>query len=62
MLREENMLDKISVEDLLFCLSKVFLIDFCHKRVLSEIPKGVEDMVKALDIKFDDIFPKNLRS
>jgi len=62
MLREEKMLDKISVEDLLLCLSKVFLIDFGHKRVLSEIPKGVEDLVKALGLKFDDLFPKNLRS
>lgn len=62
MLRESEMLDKISVEDLLLQLSKVFLIDFGHKRVLSEIPKQVEDLVRDLGLKLEDIFPKNLRS
>lgn len=62
MLRESEMLDKISVEDLLLQLSKVFLIDFGHRRVLSEIPKQVEDLVKDLGLKLGDLFPKNLRS
>lgn len=61
MLRESGMLDKVSVEDLLLQLSKVFLIDFGHKRILSEIPKQVEELVKDLGLKLEDIFPKNLR-
>ena len=61
MLRESELLDRVSVEDLLLQLSKVFLIDFGHKRIQSEIPKQVEDLVENLGLKLTDIFPKNLR-
>jgi len=62
MLREAGMLEKVSVEDLLLQLSKVFLVDFGHKRVLSEIPKQVEDLVRDLGLKPSDLFPNFLRS
>lgn len=62
MLRKNDMLNKISVDDLLLQLSKVSLIDFGHKRILSEIPKQVEDVVKTMGLKSENIFPKFLRS
>lgn len=60
LLRENDLLDKTSVEDMLLRLSKVSLVDFGHKRILSEIPKQTEELLKALNIKSKDIFPKNL--
>jgi transposase len=62
MLRGGRMLEKVSVENLLLQLSKVFLVDFGHKRVLSEIPKQVEDLVRDLGLKPSGLFPNFLRS
>jgi hypothetical protein len=61
MLRRSGLLDKISVGDLMLQLSKVFLVDFGHKRVLSEIPKQVEDLMRKLGLRLVDLFPNDLR-
>jgi len=51
---------KISVKELLFELSKVYLVNYSDgRKMLSEIPERVEELAQTLEL---DIFPKTLRS
>jgi len=60
MLRESGLVERISVEEVLHELSKVYLIEYRDgKRKLSEIPKKVEEIEKALKL---NLFPKELQS
>jgi len=55
-----HLIGKISVNEVLNELSKVYLMQYCDdKELLSEIPKKAE---KLEDILGFDIFPKSLRS
>ena len=54
------MLEEISVKELLFELSKVYLVNYSDgRKMLSEIPERVEKLAQTLEL---DIFPKTLRS
>lgn len=60
MLRQKNLTGKISVSELLFELSKVYLVYYRDGEMrLSEIPDKVEKMGKMLEL---NLFPKELRS
>lgn len=60
LLRQKELLEKISVNELLFELSKVYLVYYSDgTRRLSEIPAKVEKLEKTLELK---LFPKDLRS
>jgi len=56
-LKRKNLADKFSVNEVLFQLSKVYLVRYSDStKRLSEIPKIVEDLVSGMDV---DIWPKN---
>lgn len=59
MLKEKDLVGKISVGEVLLELSKVYEITIGEKKKLSEIPKRVEKLADLLEL---DIFPKKLRS
>jgi transposase len=60
MLRRKGLTGKVSVNELLFELSKVYLISYSDgKKRLSDIPAKAERLEKSLGI---ELFPKNLRS
>jgi len=60
LLKEAEMIDKVSVKELLLELSKVYMIYYKDgKRHLSEIPKKVEEYCNKLNL---NLFPKILRS
>jgi len=60
LLREKGLIEKISVNELLFELSKVYLVEYSDgSKRLSEITSKVEKLEKTLEVK---LFPKNLRS
>jgi hypothetical protein len=59
-LRQKNLIGKISVQELLFELSKVYLIYYNDdKKRLSEITKKAEKLNKLLEL---NLFPKELMS
>lgn len=60
MLRESGLVERMSVEEVLHELSKVYLIEYRDgKRRLSEIPKKVEEIDRTLKL---NLFPKELMS
>lgn len=60
MLRQKELLNKYSVNEILFELSKVYMLYYSDgQKRLSEIPKKVEHLERDLSIK---LFPKELRS
>jgi len=59
LLRKAKLVDKVSVNEVLLELSKVYEIHLGEKRKLSEIPNKVEKLAESLGV---DIFPKKLRS
>jgi transposase len=60
MLRQRDLVGKVSVQELLFEFSKVYLVYYNDGRKrLSEIPARVEKLEKMLGLK---LFPKELRS
>jgi len=60
MLRQHELVGKVSVQELLFEFSKVYLVYYSDGRKrLSEIPARVEKLEKTLGLK---LFPKELRS
>jgi transposase len=60
LLRQKELLEKISVNELLFELSKVYLVHYSDgTKRLGEIPAKVEKLEKTLELK---LFPKELRS
>jgi len=59
LLRKAELLEKVSVNEVLLELSKVYEIHLGEKRKLSEIPNKVMKLAESLDM---DIFPKKLRS
>jgi len=60
MLRQHDLVGKVSVQELLFEFSKVYLVYYSDgRRRLSEIPAKVEKLEKTLGLK---LFPKELRS
>jgi ABC-type Na+ transport system ATPase subunit NatA len=60
MLRESGLVERMSVEEVLHELSKVYLIEYRDgKRRLSEIPKKVEEINRTLKL---NLFPKELMS
>ena len=59
MLKEKDLVGKVSVGEVLLELSKVYEITIGEKKKLSEIPKRVEKLADLLEL---DIFPKKLRS
>ena len=59
LLRKAKLVDKVSVNEVLLELSKVYEIHLGEKRKLSEIPNKVLKLAESLDV---DIFPKKLRS
>jgi len=59
-IRKKGLTGKISVKELLFELSKVYLVNYSDgRKMLSEIPERVEKLAQTLEL---DIFPKTLRS
>jgi len=58
-LRKAKLVEKVSVNEVLLELSKVYEINLGEKRKLSEIPNKVMKLANSLGI---DIFPKKLRS
>ena len=62
MLKENGLNDKYSVRDVLLIFSKVRLVDFGHRKQLTEIPHKVEKLAKAMGLDLEDIFPIKLRS
>jgi len=56
LLRKAKLVDKVSVNEVLLELSKVYEIHLGEKRKLSEIPNKVEKLAESLGM---DIFPKN---
>jgi len=59
LLRKAKLVEKVSVNEVLLELSKVYEIHLGDKRKLSEIPNKVMKLAESLDM---DIFPKKLRS
>jgi hypothetical protein len=60
MLRQHDLVGKVSVQELLFEFSKVYQVYYSDgKKRLSEIPAKVEKLEKTLGLK---LFPKELRS
>jgi transposase len=60
MLRESGLVERMSVEEVLHELSKVYLIEYIDgKKRLSEIPKKVEEIDRTLKL---NLFPKELQS
>lgn len=60
MLRESGLIERMSVEEVLHELSKVYLVEYRDgKKRLTEIPKKVEEIVRALRL---NLFPKELQS
>lgn len=59
LLRKAKLVEKVSVNEVLLELSKVYEIHLGEKRKLSEIPNKVLKLAESLDL---NIFPKNLRS
>ena len=59
MLKEKDLVGKVSVGEVLLEFSKVYEITIGEKKKLSEIPKRVEKLADLLEL---DIFPKKLRS
>jgi len=59
-IRKKGLTGKISVKELLFELSKVYLVKYSDgRKMLSEIPERVEKLAQTLEL---DIFPNSLRS
>lgn len=58
-LRKYKLIDKVSVNEVLMELSKVYEIHLGEKRKLSEIPDKVNKLAESLEL---NIFPKKLRS
>lgn len=58
-LRKNKLVEKVSVNEVLLELSKVYEIHLGEKRKLSEIPNKVMKLAESLNM---DIFPKKLRS
>ena len=59
-IRKKGLTGKISVKELLFELSKVYLVNYSDgRKMLSEIPERVEKLAQTFEL---DIFPKTLRS
>ena len=58
-LKEKNLIEKLSVNEVLLELSKVYEIDLGGKKKLSEIPKKADKIANELGV---DIFPKKLGS
>ncbi|MGC9145873.1 MAG: IS1634-like element ISFac6 family transposase, partial [Nitrososphaeria archaeon] len=57
LLRKKGLVGDVSVNELLFELSRVFMVKYSDGSTrLSEIPKKVEQLVQKLEI---DILPKN---
>ncbi len=59
LLRKAKLVEKVSVNEVLLELSKVYEIHLGEKRKLSEIPNQVIELAESLGL---DIFPKKLRS
>jgi len=60
MLRQKGLVGKISVNEVLFELSKVYLVYYTDgEKKLSEIPAKIEEINRLLGL---NLFPKNLRS
>jgi transposase len=59
LLKEKNLIGRISVNQVLLELSKVYEVHIGEKKKLSEIPEKVNEIVNALGV---DIFPKKLGS
>jgi transposase len=59
LLKEKDLVGKVSVGEVLLEFSKVYEITTGEKKKLSEIPKRVEKLADLLEL---DIFPKKLRS
>lgn len=59
LLRKAKLVDKVSVNEVLLELSKVYEIHIGEKRKLSEIPDKVMKLAESLEL---NIFPKKLRS
>ncbi|MDH5415451.1 MAG: transposase [Flavobacteriaceae bacterium] len=59
LLRKNNLVSKVSVNEVLLEFSKVYEIHIGKKKKLSEIPDKVVKLAKSLGL---DIFPKNLGS
>ncbi len=59
LLRKAELVDKISVNEVLLELSKVYEIHLGEKRKLSETPDKVLKLADSLEL---NIFPKKLRS
>ena len=55
MLREKDILRKISVRELLLELSKVYLVTDGKREIITEIPNKVEKLTEKLGL---DIFPR----
>ena len=58
-LRKAKLVDKVSVNEVLLELSKVYEIHLGEKRKLSEIPEKVMKLAESLEL---NIFPTKLRS
>ncbi len=59
LLRKARLIDKVSVNEVLLELSKVYEIHLGKKRKLSKIPNKVLKLAESLEM---NIFPKKLRS
>lgn len=59
MLKEKDLVGKVSVGETLLELSKVYEVTIGEKKKFSEIPKRVGKLADMLEL---DIFPKKLRS
>ena len=55
-LKEKKLVSKISVNEVLLELSKVYEIHLGNRKKFSEVPHKVEKLVAALEV---DIFPKS---
>lgn len=62
LLKKNNLNKRISVSDVLMLLSKIYLVDFGHKKQITEIPKKVGKLIEDMELNIENIFPKILRS
>lgn len=58
LLKKNNLNKKISVSDVILMLSKVYLVDFGHRKQLTEIPDKVRDLAEKMQLDLKNIYPK----
>jgi hypothetical protein len=61
LLKEKKINGRMSVKDVLFQFSKIYLVDVCNKTILAEMPSMSRDLAELLGLN-PEPFPKSVPS